>query len=64
MSNKYSEKFHESAKKCTTDAIKSDSKRAIQKTSKATGDLLGNEIADKITVISKSQMELNSKKFH
>ena len=30
------------------------SKRAIQKTAEATGDLIGNKIADKITSISKS----------
>ena len=35
------------------DAIKTDSKRAIQKTSETTGDLTGNKIADKITSISK-----------
>ena len=38
-------------KKSTTDAIAS--KRAIQKTQEATGDLIGNEIADKITSVSK-----------
>ena len=35
------------------DAIKTPSKRAIQKTSEATGDLTGNKIADKITNSSK-----------
>ena len=40
-------------KKSTTDAIKIASKRAIQKTQEATGDLIGNEIADKITSVSK-----------
>ena len=33
------------------DALKIASKRAIQKTAEATGDLLGNKIADKITSI-------------
>ena len=42
-----------SAKKPTTDAIKTASKRAIQKTAGATGDLTGNKIADKITSVSK-----------
>ena len=37
----------------TTDAIKTVSKRAIQKTAEATGDLIGNKIADKISSISK-----------
>ena len=31
------------------DAAKTASKRVIQKTAEATGDLIGNEIADKIT---------------
>ena len=42
----------DSAKKSTTDAIKTASKRAIQKTAEATGDLIGNKIADKITSVS------------
>ena len=37
----------------TTDAIKTASKRAIQKTTEATGDLIGNKIADKTTSVSK-----------
>ena len=50
MSNKYSQKLLDSAKKPTTDAIKTASKRATQKTRKATGNLIGNKIADKIQV--------------
>ena len=53
LSNKYGQKLLDSAKKSTTDAIKTASKRAIQKTAKATGDLIGNKIADKITSVSK-----------
>ena len=37
----------------TTDAIKTASKRAIQKTTEATGDLIGNKIADKIISVSR-----------
>ena len=48
-SNKYSQKLLDTAKKSTTDAIKTASKRAIQKTAEATGDLIGNKVADKIT---------------
>ena len=45
-----------------TDAIHTASKRAIQKTAEATGDLIGNKIADKITSVSKkSARELHSK---
>ena len=67
LSNKYAatsatnvaQKLIDSAKKCKTDAIKTASKRAIQKTAEATGDLIGNKIADKITSVS---TELHSKK--
>ena len=38
-----------SLKKSKEDAIKTESKKAIQKTAEATGDLIGNKIADKIT---------------
>ena len=53
LSNKYGQKLLDSAKKSTTDAIKTASKRAIQKTAEATGDFIDNKIADKITIISK-----------
>ena len=53
LSNKYGQKILDSAKKSTTDAIKTASKRAIQKLAEATGDLIGNKIADKITSASK-----------
>ena len=53
LSNKYSQKLLNNAKKFTTDAIKTASKRAIQKTAEASGDLIGNKIVDKITNLSK-----------
>ena len=53
LSNKYGQKLLDSPKKSTMDAIKTPSKRAIQKTAEATGDLIGNKIADKITRVSK-----------
>ena len=53
LSNKYGQKRFDSAKKSTTDGIKTASKRAIQKTAEATGDLIGNKIADKITSFQK-----------
>ena len=53
LSNKYGQKLLDSAKKSTRDAIKTVSKRAIQKTAEATGGLIGNNIADKITKVSK-----------
>ena len=57
LSNKYGQKILHSAKKSTTDVIKTASKRAIQKTAQATGDLIGNQIADKITSISKKPVK-------
>ena len=53
MSNRYGKKLVDTAKKSPTNAIKTASKRAIQKTAQATGDLLRNRIADKITSVSK-----------
>ena len=53
LSNKYGQKLVDSDKKSATDALKIASKRAIQRTAEATGDLVGNNIADKITSISK-----------
>ena len=47
LSNKFSQNFLDRAKKSKTDAIKTVSKRAIQKAAEATGDLIGNKIADK-----------------
>ena len=59
LSNKYGQKLLDSAKKSTTDAIKTGPKRAIQKTAEATGDLIGNKIADKITSVSKKPSNNN-----
>ena len=62
LSNKYGQKFLDGAKKSKADAIKTTSKRAIQKTAEATGDLIGNKIAVKTTSVSKnSPTELHSK---
>ena len=57
LSNKYSQKIIDTAKKSANDAIKIASKRAIQKTAEATGDLIGNKIADKITCVSKKPVK-------
>ena len=53
LNSKYSQKLADSAKKSATDALKIAGKRAIQKTAEASGDLVGNFIAGKITSISK-----------
>ena len=60
LSNKYGQKLLDSARKSTTDAIKTASKRAIQKTVEATGNLIGNTIADKITSVSKKTSNNNN----
>ena len=63
ISSNYIQKLVNSAKKFATDAIKTSSKRAIQKSAEAARDLIGNKIADKITGTSKKfPKELHSKK--
>ena len=59
MGNKYSQTLLDSAKKSTTDAIKTASKRAIQKTAEATSDLIGNKMADKITSVILKNLQKN-----
>ena len=55
LSNNHSQKPLDSAKKSTTDAIKTASKRAIQKTAETTGNLIGKKIADKMRSVSKKK---------
>ena len=55
LSNKYGRRLLDSAKKSTTDALKTASKRVIQKTAEATSDLIGNKISGKITSFSKKK---------
>ena len=55
FSNKYGQKFFDSTKNSTTDAIKTPSKKAIKITAEATGDWIGNKIADNITSVSKKK---------
>ena len=57
LTSKYGQKLFDSAKKSTTNVIKRTLKRAIQKTAEATGDLIDNKIADKITTISKKPVK-------
>ena len=61
ITNKYSQKLVNSAKKSATDAIKTASKRAIRKTAEAAGDLIGTKIANNITSVSKKSKELPPK---
>ena len=54
VSSKYSQKLLDHAKQSVTDVLKTSSKRVVQKRAEATGDLIGNKIADKITRVSKT----------
>ena len=60
LSNKCGPNRIDSAEKSTTDAIKIASKRAMQKTAEAAGDLIGNKIADKITSVLKKKSNNNN----
>ena len=60
LSNKTGQKLLDSAKKSTADAIKTASKRAVQKIAEATGGIIGNKSADKITSISKKPSNNNN----
>ena len=53
--DKYCKKLMDKATKTRLDATKTAKKRVLQKTSEATGDLIGNNIADETTSIGKSK---------
>ena len=59
LNYKYSQKLLDHAKQSATDPHRTASKRAIQNTAEAIGDLIGNKIADKITKVSRTS-SLNS----
>ena len=50
MTNKYGQKLADTAKKSSTDAIKTASKRAIQKTAEAIGDQLAIKLLIRLQV--------------
>ena len=61
--NRYGKKLMDTITKTGTDAAETTSKIVIQKTAEATGDLIGNKIADKINSIGKpKEKETNKKK--
>ena len=60
-SNKYGKKLMDTTTKTGMDAAKTASERVVQKTPEATVDLIGNEIADKITSIGKPKKKENAK---
>ena len=45
----------DTATKTGIDPVKTDSKRVVEKTAEATGDLIGNKIADKITSLGETK---------
>ena len=51
--DKHGKKLMDTATKTRLDAAKTASKRIVQKTAEATGDLIGNKIVDKITSVGK-----------
>ena len=59
LGDKYGEKLMDTATKTGIDATKTASKRVVQKTAEATGDLIGNKMAYKITSVAKSKQKTN-----
>ena len=53
--DKYGKKLMDTATKTGMDAAKAASKRVVQKIEEATGDLIENKIADKITSLGKTK---------
>ena len=51
---KHSQKLIDHAKQSSADVLETTSKRVIQKTAEAIGDLIGNKIADIIMKVSKT----------
>ena len=51
----------DTATKTGIDATKTVSKRVVQKTAEATGDLIGNKIVDKITSIGRPKVKEKQK---
>ena len=60
--DKYGKKLMDTATKTGIDAAKTTSKRVVQKTAEATGDLIKNKIAHDITSIGKLKKKEKTKK--
>ena len=60
--DKYGKKLMDTATKTGIDAAKTTSKRVVQKTAEATGDLVKNKTADDITSIGKLKKKEKTKK--
>ena len=55
--DKHGKKLMDAATKTRIDAVKTASKRVVQKTTEVTGDLIGNKVADKITSLGKQKVK-------
>ena len=55
--NIYGKKLMDTATKTGMDVVKTTSKRVIQKTAEATGNLIGNKIADEMTSIGEPKQK-------
>ena len=53
LTGEYGQKLLDPSKQSATDALKTSSKKFIQKTAEGTSDLVGNKIANKITKFQK-----------
>ena len=62
VGDEYGKTLMDTATRTGIDAAKAASKRVVQKTAKATGDLIGNKIAEKIPSVGKSKQEDKTKK--
>ena len=57
--DEYGKKSMDTTTKTGIDAAKTTFKKIVHKTAEATGDLIGNKIADKITSVGKSKEKTN-----
>ena len=60
--DKYDKKLIDTATKTGADAAKTASTRVVQKTAKATGDLIRNKMVDKITSLGKTKSKKKRKR--
>ena len=59
--DRYGKKLMDTATKTGIDATETPSKMVVQKIAEATGDLIGNKIADQITSVGKSKSKEKEK---
>ena len=59
LGDRYGKKLIDPTTKTGIDAAKTASKRVVQEKAEATGDLISNKIADKITSVAKTKVKTN-----